>query len=201
MRKIGLLCLVAMLSAACSHTSRLKDGETTHTSNIVSALQQRADLVTTEVTLRKIAIYDTSRSERFSWTNPKTWRYGEKKCIVPVEVRIKYGYDLRQLSVSDVKISDEQSAVWVRLPKPKVIDSSYNTYIDEGAIVKMSTGLRSDIGHELEEEIRRKAYESVMQEDLSDLVGDDVERNAQTIFTGLLNSMGYKQVSIVTAER
>jgi hypothetical protein len=115
---------------------------------------------------------------------------------VPVEVTLKYGYDLRELKVGDIRTSADSSLVVVRLPRPKVIDAGYNTYIDEGSVIKMSTGLRSEVGHELVEEIRHKAYEAVMAEDLTELVGTDIERNAQTLLTTMLHSLGYEHVVV-----
>ncbi len=166
---------------------------------ILSELQQSADIVTTELTIRKIAIYDTSKSEHFAWTDPSTWKYGDRKCIIPVEVHVKYGYDLRTMKVDDIKLSDDSSAVVIRLPRPKIVDASYNTYIDESSVVKMSTGLRSAVGHELEEEIRKKGYEAVLQEDLTPVVGKEVEQNAQTLFTSIIKSLGWSNVVIETA--
>lgn len=164
---------------------------------ILSSIRQSADIVTTEVTIRKIALYDTSKSERFSWKNPSTWKYGDRKCIIPVEVHIKYGYDLSEMSIDDIKLTDDSTAVVVFLPKPKIIDANYNTYIDEGSVVSISTGLRSEIGHALEEEIRRKGYEAVLKEDLTSVVGDDIRRNAQTLFESVIRSLGFKSVTIV----
>ena len=40
----------------------------------------------------------------------------------------------------------------------------------------MSTGMRSPIGHAEIEEIRKKAYDSVMKQDLTGIVGDEVEK-------------------------
>ena len=58
---------------------------------ILSRIKQKADLVTTEVKVRKLAIYDSSKHEKFELKDPRTWKYGERKCIVPVDVTIKYG--------------------------------------------------------------------------------------------------------------
>ena len=194
MRSLWLcIVLLAAVATACSGSD---DTTLPGSEAVLSQLQQRADLATTELTVRKLAIYDTSKSERFSWLRPSTWKYGEQKCIVPVEVTLKYGYDLRQLTISDIHTSADSSLVIVRLPQPKVIDAGYNTYIDESEIVRMSTGLRSEVGHELIEDIRHKAYESVLAEDLTDLVGDDIERNTQTLLVSLLQALGYEHVVV-----
>ncbi len=168
--------------------------------DILAHIKKSADIVTTEVTVRKIALYDTSKSERFSWKNPSTWKYGERKCVIPVEVHIKYGYDLSDLGIDDIKLTDDSTAVIVFLPRPKIIDASYNTYIDEGSVVSISTGLRSEIGHALEEEIRRKGYEAVLKEDLTSVVGEDVKRNAQILFESIIRSLGFESATVVTHE-
>ncbi len=168
---------------------------------VVAELQQSADIVTTELTVRKLAIYDTEKSEPFTWTQPRTWKYGEQKCIIPVEVRIKYGYDLHALSIDDIRLSPDSSSAVITLPAPKIIDASYNTYIDRGSVVGMSSGLRSRIGHALEEEIRRKGYEAVLAEDLTPTVGRDIEQNARTLFTSIVKRMGWKNVVIITRNR
>ena len=118
--------------------------------------------------------------------------------MIPVEVTIKYGYDLRDLNIEDIKIADDSTAVAVFLPKPKIIDAGYNAKIDEGSITIISTGLRSKIGHEMQEEIRRKGYESVLKEDISSIVGSEVENNAKTLFESIIRSLGWENVQILT---
>lgn len=163
---------------------------------VVSCLRQNASVATTELTVRKVAIYDTSKSEHFSIADPSTWKYGDKKCIIPVEVTIKYGYDIASLTIEDVKCDKDKKAAYITLPRPKVIDAGYNTYIEPGSVTSISTGLRSQIGHALEEEIRRKAYESVVKQDLSPYVGDDIRANTEHLFTSLVKSLGYESVII-----
>lgn len=198
-QKILFLLPVAFIAAlmACS-----SDGKPTENPQlpgaeaVLSALQQSADLVTTELTVRKMAVYDTSKSEPFRWRDPHTWKYGDQMCIVPVEVHVRYGFDLRAMRVDDIRVSADSGTVVIRLPKPKIIDAGYNTYIDEGSVVKMSTGLRSEVGHAIEEEIRRKGYEAVLAQDLTPVVGEDVSRNAQTLFTSIVKALGWRHVAV-----
>lgn len=163
---------------------------------LLSQIQQEADIVTTELTIRKIAIYDSNQHEHISLTDPSTWKYGERKCIVPVEVTIKYGYDLREMTMESIKIDDDNKGVDITLPAPKVIDSSYNTYVDPSTITSISTGLRDEIGHETIEAVRQKAYEEVMKEDFEQIVGKEIRYNAETVLGSLVRSMGFKDVRI-----
>lgn len=203
---IFLLPIILLISCTNSNKEVKSQQQVTEKSlpgsaAILSALQQSADIATTEITVRKIAIYDTSKSEKFSWRNPKTWKYGDQKCIIPIEVHIKYGYDLRDLRIDDIRITDDSTAVVVHLPKPKIVDAGYNTYMDEESVVKMSTGLRYEIGHALEEEIRKKGYEAVLKEDLTPSVGQDIEQNAQKLFTAIVKSLGWKNVIVETTNK
>lgn len=164
---------------------------------ILSSIKQNADLVTTEVTVRKICIYDSSKHEKYIFTDLHTWKYGKRMCIVPIEVKIKYGYDLREMSADNIKLTDDSTAVIIQLPKAKIVDAGYNLKVEEESVVSISTGLRDEIGHEVEEEIRRKGYETVMKEDISKLVGNDVETNAKSVFESIVKSLGYKDVAVV----
>lgn len=164
---------------------------------ILSGIKQKADLVTTEVRVRKLAIYDSSKHERFELKDPRTWKYGERKCIVPVDVTIKYGYDLRDLTVDDVKLTDDSTAVVILLPEPKVIDAGYEAKVDEKKVVKMSSGLRDKISHEEVDELMERVYKEVMKEDYTELIDKDLEHNAKTLFASIVKSAGMKNVEVV----
>ena len=163
---------------------------------ILSTIKQEADLVVTEVTIRKVAYYDSSLHEHISITDPSTWKYGDRKCIVPVEVKIKYGYDLRDLTLENVKVNDSLRILEVTLPQPKIIDSGYEASVDYDKVVCISTGLRDQVGHETIENIRTQAYKAVMKEGFQELVGHEIRNNAQTLLNSLAVSLGFDGCSI-----
>ena len=190
--KVGLLAvlaLVAILGAIVLTNKKVPDPPSVAT--ILSTIQQDADLVTTELTIRKIAYYDSSQHEQILLSDPSTWKYGERKCIVPVEVKIKYGYDLRDMTLDNVKVNDSLRIIEVTLPQPKIIDSGYNTAVDYDKVVCISTGLRDQVGHETIEKIRQQAYEAVMKDDFQELAGTEIRHNAQTLMNSLAISMGF----------
>ena len=190
--KVGLLAvlaLVAILGAIVLTNKKVPDPPSVAT--ILSTIQQEADLVTTELTIRKIAYYDSSLHEQILLSDPSTWKYGERKCIVPVEVKIKYGYDLRDMTLDNVKLNDSLRIIEVTLPQPKIIDSGYNTAVDYDKVVCISTGLRDQVGHETIEKIRQQAYEAVMKDDFQELAGTEIRHNAQTLLNSLAISMGF----------
>lgn len=168
---------------------------------ILSQIKQKADLVTTEVRVRKLAIYDSSKHERFVWMDPKTWKYGERKCIVPVNVTIKYGYDLRELTLDDVKLTDDSTAIVILLPAPKVIDAGYNAKVEEKDIVRMSSGMRDKISHEEVDQLMEKAYKAVMAEDYAEQVNKDIENNARVVFSAIVKSIGIPNTDVIVLRK
>ena len=191
----AFICILAIVGI-CWIVNKKNEVEQPTPATILSTIKQEADLVVTEVTIRKIAYYDSSRHEHFSITDPSTWKYGDRKCIVPVEVKIKYGYDLRDLTLENVKVNDSLRILEVTLPQPKVIDAGYEASVDYDKVVCISTGLRDEVGHETIENIRAQAYEAVMKEDFQELVGHEIKNNAQTILNSLAVSLGFDGCSI-----
>ena len=189
---------VILLTATSCHSDEGRDEEKPNMESVIlSSIKQQAGLVTTEVRVRKLAIYDSSRHERFELKDPKTWKYGERKCIVPVDVTIKYGYDLRELTVDDVKLTDDSTAVVILLPKPKVIDSGYEAKVEEKAVVRMSSGLRDPISHEEVEQLMGQAYQAVLKQDFTKMVDTDIENNAKVVFEGIVKGLGMKNVDVI----
>lgn len=194
---LGVL-ISALTFSSCSKCTKNPDVDVPKVESVIlSQIKQKADLVTTEVKVRKLAIYDSSKHEKFELKDPRTWKYGERKCIVPVDVTIKYGYDLRDLTTDDVKLTDDSTAVVILLPEPKVIDSGYEAKVEEGAIVRMSSGMRDKISHEEVDRLMEMTYQAVMMEDFSDIVGQDIENNAKVVFESIVKSVGMKNVEVI----
>lgn len=191
--------LTVMLSlVSCSGCNGKNEEEQPKVESLIlSRIKQKADLVTTEVRVRKLAIYDSSKHEKFELKDPRTWKYGERKCIVPVDVTIKYGYDLRDLTVDDVKLTDDSTAVVILLPEPKVIDSGYEAKVEEDAVVRMSSGFRDKIGHEEVDKLMEQTYRAVMEQDFSGMVSQDIENNAKVVFEGIVKGLGMKNVDVI----
>ena len=199
MLALGMTVLAALMSSCDS--GEPKPDMPSKESVILTGIKKKADLVTTEVTVRKLAIYDSSASEHVRLSDPRTWKYGERKCIVPVDVTIKYGYDLRNVTVDDIKLTDDSTAVIFLLPKPKIIDSGYEAKVDEKAVVRMSSGLRDEITNEEIDQLMERTYKSVMKQDFTDMVGKDIENNAKVLFSSVVRSIGMKNVEVIIQRR
>ena len=116
---------------------------------------------------------------------------------MPVDVTIKYGYDLRDLTVDDVKLTDDSTAIVILLPEPKVIDAGYNAKVEEKDIVRMSSGLRDKISHEEVDQLMEKAYKAVMEEDFTEQVNKDIENNARIVFASIVKSIGIQNTDVI----
>ncbi|MBQ4277289.1 MAG: DUF4230 domain-containing protein [Bacteroidaceae bacterium] len=190
-RNMYLLLLALVCLSGCRREPSV-DAET-----VLAAMSQEADLVVTEVKIRKIAYYDSDATGRFVLTDPSTWRIGSRVAIVPVDIWLRYGYDLRELTLDAVRIDDERHAVEVRLPQPRVVDSGYATGVDADEAVSIATGLRDPVGHETIEMIRLEAYKEVMQQDFTEMVGREVRYNAENVLGSIVRSLGFDHVTII----
>ncbi|MBQ9175288.1 MAG: DUF4230 domain-containing protein [Bacteroidaceae bacterium] len=190
-RNMYLLLLALVCLSGCRRQPSV-DAET-----VLAAMSQEADLVVTEVKIRKIAYYDSDATGRFVLTDPSTWRIGSRVAIVPVDIWLRYGYDLRELTLDAVRIDDERHAVEVRLPQPRVVDSGYATGVDADEAVSIATGLRDPVGHETIEMIRLEAYKEVMQQDFTEMVGREVRYNAENVLGSIVRSLGFDHVTII----
>jgi len=207
MKKLHIIIYIGALINLCFMSCNKKETaiETEEMPNvesiILSNIQKTAELVTTEVKVRKLAIYDSSKQEKFEITDPYTWKYGERKCIIPVEATIQYGYDLREMNIDNVKLNDDSTAIYIILPEAKIIDSGYEPEIKEDEIVSMVTGLRQKFSPSELAEIKHIAYKAIKKEDVKSLVYADVKKNAQTLFTSISKKTGIKDKQIIVIDK
>ena len=90
---------------------------------ILGVLQAQSQIATTEVTIRKMGVYDSET--QIASLNPAKWKLGKRMAVIPVDVTIRYGIDLNELKESDITFIGKDS-VQIRLSKPKIIDKSFN---------------------------------------------------------------------------
>jgi len=162
---------------------------------IVGILQEQSQIASTEVTIRKMGIYDSE--SKIASFNPAKWKLGKRVCAVPVDVTIRYGIDLTELNESDVKYLGGDS-VQIKLPKPKIIDKSYNPVTDQDEIVTIATGLRDNIGETTIQQIKKMAFDEVItqEKEIQEQLSDELTHNTETVFTSLLSAIGLTPVFI-----
>ena len=164
-------------------------------SELIGMLQAQSQIASTEVTIRKMGIYDSET--QITTLNPAKWKLGKRLAVIPVDVTIRYGIDLNELKESDLQfISDD--TLQIRLPQPKIIDKSYNPVTNTEEIVTLATGLRDKVGETTIQQIKNMAFEEVINQDkdLQSQLADELTHNTEAVFTSLLSAIGLHPVFI-----
>jgi hypothetical protein len=190
---ILLTVAVAALVAVIAWPMRQPEKPLPEKSEIIGMLQAQSQIASTEVTIRKMGVYDSGT--QIATLNPTNWKLGKRVCVVPVDVTIRYGIDLNELKESDIEFIGKDS-LRIRLPKAKIIDKSYNPVTDQNEIVTLSTGLRDKVGETTIQKIKTMAFEDVVNQDkeLQAQLADELTHNTETVFTSLLNAIGLHPV-------
>ena len=164
-------------------------------SELLGVLQAQSQIATTEVTIRKMGIYDSET--QLATLNPTKWKLGKRLCVIPVDVTIRYGIDLNELKESDLQFIGNDS-LQIRLPKPKIIDKSYNPVTNQDEIVTLSTGLRDKVGETTIQQIKAMAFDEVVSQDqdLQTQLANELTHNTEAVFTSLLNAIGLHPVFV-----
>jgi hypothetical protein len=190
---ILLTVAVAALVAVIAWPMRQPEKPLPEKSEILGMLQAQSQIASTDVTIRKMGVYDSGT--QIATLNPTNWKLGKRICVVPVDVTIRYGIDLNELKESDIEFIGKDS-LRIRLPKAKIIDKSYNPVTDQNEIVTLSTGLRDKVGETTIQKIKTMAFEDVVNQDkeLQAQLADELTHNTETVFTSLLNAIGLHPV-------
>lgn len=155
---------------------------------ILGVFQGRAQIATTEVELRRIGIYDSDTE--FSSLDPSKWKLGKRTCIVPVDLTIKYGIDLRKMTESDITL-DSAGVVSIRLPKPEIIEHHFDLRTNRDDIITISTLTRAEVGEQTIQQVKMKVVEEVLADTtLFAKLSVDIENNTRTVFRSMLRGMG-----------
>lgn len=190
------MSILALIVVILWPTKKLENGPTAPDKNeILGILQAQSQIATTEVTIRKMGIYDSET--QIASMNPAKWKLGKRMAVVPVDVTIRYGIDLNELKESDITFIGKDS-VQIRLPKPKIIDKSFNPITNPNEIVTLSTGLRDKVGETTIQQIKNMAFEEVINQDkeFQAKLSDELSHNTEAVFTSLLTAIGLHPVFV-----
>ena len=188
-----LAASIAILIAVIAWPQKKTELPQPDKNEILGMLQEQSQIASTEVTIRKMGIYDSET--HIATLNPSKWKLGKRLCVIPVDVTIRYGIDLNELKETDLQfISDD--TLQIRLPQPKIIDKSFKPATNQDEIVTLSTGLRDKVGETTIQQIKTMAFEDVIsqEKELQAQLADELTRNTETVFTSLLNTLGIHPV-------
>lgn len=193
---IMLAASVAVLVAVIVWPMKKPEGKSLpQESEILGVLQAQQQIATTEVTIRKMGVYDSET--QISSLNPAKWKLGKRLAVIPVDVTIRYGIDLNDMKESDISYIGEDS-VQIRLPKAKIIDKSYNPVTNQDEIITLSTGLRDKVGETTIQQIKKMAFEDVLnqEKELQHQLSEELTHNTEAVFTSLLEAVGLHPVFV-----
>lgn len=157
-------------------------------SEILGVLQGQAQIATTQVELRRIGIYDSDTE--FSSLDPSKWKLGKRTCVVPVDITIKYGIDLRKMHEGDIMI-DSAGVVRIRLPRPEIIEHHFDLRTNRDDIVAISTLTRAEVGEQTVQKVKMKVVEEVLADTtLFHKLSAEIDNNTRMLFRSMLRSMG-----------
>lgn len=158
--------------------------------DVLGLFRSKAQVATTEVQLRRMGIYDSET--RLSTINPAQWKLGRRACIMPVDITIKYGIDMRKLTARDIQI-DTAGVVKVRMPRPEMIDHHVDMQTDRRELVTMSGWMRSEVGEQTIQTIKNMVLDEVLSDTtLFRSLAAEVESNTRSLFRSMLMQMGLK---------
>ena len=188
------ISILALLAVIC-WPARKVEKRTPSASEIVGLLQAQSQIASTEVTIRKMGIYDSET--QLVTLNPSRWKLGKRLCVIPVDVTIRYGINLDEISEKDIRIVGKDT-VEIRLPKAKIIDKSFVPYTNKDEIVTISTGLRDNVGETTIQKIKTMAFEEVIKQDkdIQKQLAEQLTHNTEMVFTSILSASGLHPVFI-----
>lgn len=191
-----VLCVVAVVAA--NMLFKRADpvaqflGERIEKEDVLGLFQAKAQLATTEVSIRRMGIYDSET--RITTINPANWKVGRRACIMPVDITVKYGIDMRKMTVKDIS-TDTAGIVTIRLPQPEVIDYHVVMSTDRRELVTMSGWLRDEVGEQTIQTIKNKVVEEVLSDTvLFNTLRGEIQSNTRAIFSSMLQQMRLKPV-------
>ena len=180
--------IIATLLFPKADAGELLGQRQTSRSDILGIFQSRAQIATTQVEIRRMGIYD-SENEQLT-LNPRTWKLGRRACVVPVDISIKFGIDLRKMQESDIELAST-NIVRIRLPKPEIIDYSTEQRTNRRDIITISTLARSEVGEQTIQSIKNRITQEVIAD--STLFRDlsiEIDNNTKSVFRSMLRGMG-----------
>ena len=188
------ISILALLVVICWPARKVVK-RTPSASEIVGLLQAQSQIASTEVTIRKMGIYDSET--QLVTLNPSRWKLGKRLCVIPVDVTIRYGINLDEISEKDIRIVGKDT-VEIRLPKAKIIDKSFVPYTNKDEIVTISTGLRDNVGETTIQKIKTMAFEEVIKQDkdIQKQLAEQLTHNTEMVFTSILSASSLHPVFI-----
>ena len=156
---------------------------------LLSMLKKQSKIASTEIIIHKIGVYESGTE--FVSINPATWKLGTRLCVIPVDIKIRYGIDLNDMKQQDIRYLDHDT-VLIRLPNPKIIDQSFEPVSNHQEVVAFTTGKRKKVGESTMQQVKTMAFNEVINnsKQLQESFSEEIVQNTEIVFTSMLKPLG-----------
>ena len=180
--------LAVAMSLALLITRRAARPQFTSTPTIVQQIQSLSELVTVKYVLEKVVAYDDPKY--FADLIP----LGDNKIILLAHGVVKAGVNLSKLTNDDVMV--REGHITLTIPNATLTDA----YLDEKhtQILDRQTGLLRRFDKDLEKTARQYALAEIQRGARQAGIEREANERAREQLTGLLRTLGYKEVEIRT---
>lgn len=189
--RLFLSTLLALLLFACSGNENPSVDSQTNKIDTIGVLWERvhhcSKLEVAEYTVLKIVSFDDkSQLKFFGYSTPLP---GEKKLMIPIEVKMKVTVDLSFVTRNDISIND--STINITLPSPILEITS--TKIDHDKSRESVSWYRSNFTEEEREYVIKQGIEDVKKSTSYIEINNIAQSNTENVLQPILVNAGIKQ--------
>ncbi|MEE1083128.1 MAG: DUF4230 domain-containing protein [Paludibacteraceae bacterium] len=189
--RLFLSTVLALLLLACSGNENPSVDSQTNKIDTIGVLWERvhhcSKLEVAEYTVLKIVSFDDkSQLKFFGYSTPLP---GEKKLMIPIEVKMKVTVDLSFVTRNDISIND--STINITLPSPILEITS--TKIDHDKSRESVSWYRSNFTEEEREYVIKQGIEDVKKSTSYIEINNIAQSNTENVLQPILVNAGIKQ--------
>ncbi len=194
--KLFLSTLFMMLLFACCGNEKTSVDSETNKIDTIGVLWERvhhcSKLEVAEYTvLKTVSFDDKSQLKLFGYSTPLP---GEKRLMIPIEVKMKITVDLSFVTPNDISAND--STIVISLPAPKIEITS--TKIDHDKSQESVSWFRSNFTEQEREKFMKQGIEEVQKSISYMEINNIAKSNTENVLQPILLNIGFKKNLNVT---
>ncbi len=194
--KLFLSTLLVLLLFACSGNEKTSDDSQANKIDTIGVLWERvhhcSKLEVAEYTvLKTVSFDDKSQLKLFGYSTPLP---GEKRLMIPIEVKMKITVDLSFVTPNDISAND--STIVISIPAPKIEITS--TKIDHDKSQESVSWFRSNFTEQEREKFMKQGIEEVKKSISCMEINNIAKSNTENVLQPILLNIGFKKNLNVT---
>jgi len=182
---LTLAALVALLILRRSPAPRFAN-----TPSVILQIQSLSELVTVKYVIEKVVFAEALKTSTIDQLLPGR----DDKLILLAHGVVKAGVDLSKIKAEDVEVNGE--TIRIKIPQAVVTDQ----YLNENAtqVLDRRAGMLRAYDQKLEQQARQEAVTQIVRAARQNGIEREANERARAQLTGLLRTLGYKEVEIQT---